>query len=144
MARKHTRTTVVSFKVEAELAELLNGLPNKSAFIRKAIAAQLGVACPLCLGQGIVSRGLHQHFAQVVSDSQRRQCAACGTKCYAEDPGALEPKDRARLEQFFLGGPLYCEGCYRTAPPCGECGWHFDGDKIGDHMRSAHSGEDET
>ena len=35
-------------KVESELAELLDKLPNKSAFIRNAIAAQLGVACPLC------------------------------------------------------------------------------------------------
>ena len=41
MARKTPKTAVVAFKVEEELAEFLNKLPNKSAFIRKAIAAQM-------------------------------------------------------------------------------------------------------
>ena len=50
MSKKTAKTTVVAFKVEQELADLLNSLPNKSAFIRKAIAAQLGVSCPLCKG----------------------------------------------------------------------------------------------
>ena len=40
--RKPAKTAVVAFKVESELAELLDKLPNKSAFIRNAIAAQLG------------------------------------------------------------------------------------------------------
>ena len=46
MSRKSPKTAVVAFKVEKELADLLDKLPNKSAFIRKAIAAQLGMACP--------------------------------------------------------------------------------------------------
>ena len=36
---KPTKEKVVAFKVEPALAELLDKLPNKSAFIRKAIAA---------------------------------------------------------------------------------------------------------
>ena len=67
MANKSPKTEVVAFKVEAELAEFLNKLPNKSAFIRKAIAAQLGVSCPLCQGKGVVPRGVHDHFAPLVS-----------------------------------------------------------------------------
>lgn len=39
MTHKPPKTAVVAFKVEKELAELLDKLPNKSAFIRKAIAA---------------------------------------------------------------------------------------------------------
>ena len=35
MPRKIPKTEVVAFKVEAELAEFLNKLPNKSAFIRR-------------------------------------------------------------------------------------------------------------
>ena len=61
MSRKPSKTAVVAFKVEEELAEFLNKLPNKSAFIRKAIAAQLGMACPLCNGKGLVPRGVHDH-----------------------------------------------------------------------------------
>ena len=40
MTPKHPKTAVVAFKVEQELADLLDKLPNKSSFIRKAIAAQ--------------------------------------------------------------------------------------------------------
>ena len=40
MSRKPPKTAVVAFKVEEQLAEFLNKLPNKSAFIRKAIAAR--------------------------------------------------------------------------------------------------------
>ena len=47
MAKKNSKTSVVAFKVETELAEILNQLPNKSAFIRKAIVNQLDMACPL-------------------------------------------------------------------------------------------------
>ena len=54
--RKPPKTAVVAFKVEEDLAEFLNKLPDKSAFIRKAIAAQLGMACPLCNGKGVVPR----------------------------------------------------------------------------------------
>jgi hypothetical protein len=52
MAQKTPKTAVVAFKVEEELADFLNQLPNKSAFIRKAIAAQMSMACPLCHGTG--------------------------------------------------------------------------------------------
>jgi len=58
MSRKPPKTAVWAFKVEEELAEFLNKLPNKSAFIRKAIATQLGMACPLCNGKGVVPRGV--------------------------------------------------------------------------------------
>ena len=71
MARKEPKkpgkTAVVAFKVEEELAQLLDKLPNKSAFIRKAIAAQLGVACPLCQGKGVVPRGVHDHYAPLLT-----------------------------------------------------------------------------
>ena len=42
MTPKPLKTKVVAFKVESELADLLSKIPNKSAFIRKAIAAQQG------------------------------------------------------------------------------------------------------
>src|SRR6184192_4258066 len=74
------KTEVVAFKVESELAELLNKLPNKSAFIRKAIEAQLGRACPLCKGKGVVPRGIHDHFAPLMHQLNARNCDNCGNK----------------------------------------------------------------
>ena len=139
MAQKTPKTEVVAFKVEAELAEFLNQLPNKSAFIRKAIAAQLGVGCPLCHGKGVVPRGVHDHFAPLVSQFSSRNCDSCGHELNLPlDPGDLDDESRQRLEQFFLGGPLYCDGCYDKAPSCDDCGWHITPDRIDEHHRKAH------
>jgi hypothetical protein len=139
MARKPLKTTVVAFKVESELAELLNKIPNKSAFIRKAIAAQLGVACPLCRGQGVVPRGVHDHYAPLLAQHSSRSCEGCGHELsLPPDPGDLDAESRARLEQFFLGGPLYCDGCYDKAPSCGECGWHISPDRAAEHHHKVH------
>jgi hypothetical protein len=139
MSRKTPKTAVVAFKVEEELAEFLNKLPNKSAFIRKAIAAQMSMACPLCNGVGVVSRGVHDHYAPLLKDLASRSCEGCGdTLPVPCDPGDLAPEDRQRLEQFFHGGPLYCDGCYEKAPTCDDCGWHIALDKAEEHHRQAH------
>jgi hypothetical protein len=130
---------VVAFKVEKELADLLNKLPNKSAFIRKAIAAQLGVACPLCHGKGVVPPGVHDHYAPLLSQHASRSCDGCGDALNLPlDAGELDAENRKRLEQFFLGGPLYCDGCYEKAPSCDDCGWHIDPDRVAEHLRTAH------
>jgi hypothetical protein len=136
---KPAKTKVVAFKVEEELADLLDKLPNKSAFIRKAIAAQLGVACPLCQGKGVVPRGVHDHYAPLLQKFGSRECDGCGDALdLPRDAGELDDESRGRLEQFFLGGPLYCDGCYEKAPTCDDCGWHIDADRAADHHRQAH------
>src|SRR2546423_15429146 len=76
---KPQKDVVVAFKVEPRLAELLDKLPNKSAFIRKAIAAQLGVACPLCQGKGVVPRGVNEHYGPVIERHNSSACVKCGT-----------------------------------------------------------------
>src|SRR6266849_5398489 len=112
MTRKPPKTAVVAFKVEEDLAEFLNKLPNKSAFIRKAIVAQLGMTCPLCNGKGVVPRGIHDHYAAVMQTMNQLPCAKCGDELpLPRDAGDLDVEHRARLEQFFSGGPLYCDDC---------------------------------
>jgi hypothetical protein len=139
MPRKAPKTAVVAFKVEKELAELLNKLPNKSAFIRKAIEAQMGMACPLCNGRGVVPRGLHDHYLPLLRQLQSRHCDGCGDELpLPRDAGELSPEDSSRLEQFFHGGPLYCDGCYDKAPTCDDCGWHIAPDRVAEHLRKAH------
>src|SRR5437667_7734757 len=80
MARKSPKSQIVAFKVEEDLADFLNKLPNKSAFIRKAIVAQLGMACPLCTGTGVVPKGIHDHYAPLLSKHNSRKCDGCGDK----------------------------------------------------------------
>ena len=142
MSRKPPKTAVVAFKVEEELAEFLNKLPNKSAFIRKAIAAQLGMACPLCNGKGVVPRGVHDHYTPLLTQFNRRHCDGCGDELpLPHDAGDLTDEHRARLEQFFHGGPLYCDPCYDKAPTCDDCGWHIAPDRVAEHHRVAHTEE---
>ncbi len=139
MPRKPSKTAVVAFKVERELADLLNKLPNKSAFIRKAIEAQLGMACPLCNGRGMVPRGVHDHYAPILKDHNRHECDGCGSSLPLPlDAGELEAEHLNRLEQFFHGGPLYCDGCYDKAPTCDDCGWHIAPELTAEHHRQAH------
>src|SRR5262245_60067044 len=117
MARKTTKTDIVAFKVEKELADFLNKLPNRSAFIRKATAAQLRMACPLCNGTGLVNRGVHEHYVRLLNEFNSRNCDGCGhEEPLPRDPGDLSKADRKRLEQFFHGGPFYCGTCYVKAP----------------------------
>jgi hypothetical protein len=142
MARKAAapqKKNIVAFKVEDDLAEFLNNLPNKSDFIRKAILAQFGMTCPLCVGSGVVPRGLHEHFKPVIEDHAHRACEKC--KTHVKLPMSLEGlpvADRARLEQFLHGGALYCTKCFTTIPKCGDCDWHVPIEKVADHFRAVH------
>lgn len=143
MSKKTAKTTVVAFKVEQELADLLNSLPNKSAFIRKAIAAQLGVSCPLCKGAGVVTRAVNDHFVPLIEEFKHQSCVSCGNMIEvpveAED---MDKESRSRLEQFLLGGPLYCNSCYEVAPSCDDCGWHIDKEHEKQHHLKSHCGDD--
>jgi hypothetical protein len=139
MTRKNQKTKVVAFKVEEELANILNELPNKSAFIRKAIVAQLDMACPLCRGSGVLPRGVHDHFAPLVAKFGLRHCDHCGDESSVlTDPGALAEEDRLRLEQFFSGGPFYCDDCFEKAPVCDDCGWHIAPEQVEQHHHQVH------
>lgn len=139
MPRKTPKTAVVAFKVEEELADFLNQLPNKSAFIRKAIAAQMSTACPLCGGSGQVSRWAHDHYADLLSRLRHQPCDGCGHELsIPQDSGELTDEQQARLEQFFKGGPLYCDPCYEKAPACDDCGWHIAAGQVASHAKKAH------
>lgn len=139
MARRPQKNQIVTFKIEEELATFLNKLQNKSAFIRKAVIAQLGMACPLCQGGGVVPRGLHDHYAPILEKHNSRKCDQCGVKqAVPRNVIDLPESDRPRLEQFLRGGPLYCADCYGTVPPCDDCGWHVSPEVIEDHFQKVH------
>jgi len=140
MARKTTKSKIVAFKVEEEIAEFLNNLPNKSDFIRKAILAQFGMTCPLCTGTGVVPRGIHDHYKPLIAEHNSRACEKC--KKPVEIPLSVEgiqASERERYEQFLHGGPLYCSNCYPSVPACDDCGWHVTMDKVAEHFKKVHS-----
>ena len=55
---KTEKSQIVAFKVDEDLANFLDKLPNKSEFIRRAILAQFNMTCPLCTGSGVVPSAL--------------------------------------------------------------------------------------
>ena len=143
MARKEDKQLkkeIVAFKVEPELAEFLDKLPNKSEFIRRAILAQFGMTCPLCAGSGVVPRGVHDHYRPIITKHDRAACE----KCKAEVTIPLNAEsvpvgDRKRFEQFLHGGHLYCAKCYPTVPACDDCGWHVPMEKVAEHFKKVHT-----
>ena len=144
MAKKspkpQNKSQIVAFKVEQDLAEFLDKLPNKSDFIRKAILAQFGMTCPLCSGSGVVPRGVHDHYRPVIAEHNHRPCEKCHTEVAIPLTGdAAPPADRKRLEQYLHGGPLYCAKCYPTVPACDDCDWHVATEGAVDHFKKVHA-----
>jgi hypothetical protein len=140
MAAKRQRRRLVGIKVEAELADLLNQLPNKSAFIRRAILAKFDALCPLCSGTGVVSKGLYGHFAPLLAAHHCRPCDGCGSpQPLPADLAHFGPGDHPRLGQMLRGGPLLCATCYLRHPACDACGLHRPVELIVEHRRQAHS-----
>jgi hypothetical protein len=134
-----TQPNEVAIKIEDELADFLGRLPNKSEFIRQAILAQFGMACPLCSGSGEVPAAIGSHYAPVLQANRKRTCLKCGREePIPIDLAVVEETDRPRWEQFFHGGPLYCRPCYRLAKACGECGWHLTAEQLAEHLRREH------
>ena len=137
---KSQKKQIVAFKVEDELADFLDKLPNKSEFIRKAILAQFGMTCPLCTGSGVVPRGIHDHYKPVIAGHNHRPCEKCKAEVAVPlTADAAPPGERKRIEQFLHGGPLYCSKCYPSVTSCDDCGWHVATEKMVEHFRKVHS-----
>jgi len=68
---------VVTFKVDASLAEAMRGIPNRSAFIRAAITSALDSACPLCKGTGILTPDQRKHWNAFASNHSVEECENC-------------------------------------------------------------------
>jgi hypothetical protein len=138
MSRGPLKSRIVAVKIEDELADFLDRLPNKSDFIRKAILAQFGTACPLCTGSGQVPAAVGDHYAPVLRRHRERPCLKCGkVEPIPFDPSVVAEPDRPRWEQFFHGGPFFCASCFAVAAACGECGWYYSPDLIANHRHGA-------
>jgi hypothetical protein len=68
---------VITFKVNAALAEAMAGIPNRSDFIRKAVVAALDGACPLCRGTGILTPAQRKHWRSFAISHSVEECEEC-------------------------------------------------------------------
>lgn len=74
----HSKQELVSFKVDAELADMLRRMPNKSQFIRKAVLQALDHECPVCQGTGILSPEAMEHWKEFTQHHHVVDCDSCG------------------------------------------------------------------
>lgn len=118
---------IVAFKVEPELAAVLDAMPNKSEFIRAAVQSRLTSACPLCRGTGIAPfSGIGDELTKLVQQHPLCVCAGCGVKeprpCHS--PGHCETEPRlVALERW---GMFFCDACAAEMVFCDNCGKPVD------------------
>ena len=129
------KTNHVAVKVDAETAALLDGLPNKSEFVRAALRARLEETCPLCAGSGVRPRvhverpgGRHLHALP------RARCGDCGRESPVVsdvDPASADRagllREIARLRTFLAFGDYFCAACFARSVACDRCGHRIAG-----------------
>ena len=71
------KTEIITFKVEPALAELINRVPNKSEFIRRAILGALENTCPLCQGAGVLTPSQQEHWQRFIEHHRVETCGEC-------------------------------------------------------------------
>ncbi|MEW6410996.1 MAG: CopG family transcriptional regulator [Candidatus Zixiibacteriota bacterium] len=71
------KSEIITFKVDDSLLTALEGIPNRSSFIRSAVLAALDSTCPLCAGSGILSPNQRQHWEQFLKRHAVEKCSDC-------------------------------------------------------------------
>jgi len=74
---RHKRDGIITFKVDEQLHDLLEPIPNRSAFIRAAILAALDSTCPLCNGTGVLTPDQQRHWKKFSQSHSVRTCEQC-------------------------------------------------------------------
>lgn len=91
------KQTVVSFRVDHHLAEILNQLPDKSAFIREAILRRFHTTCPFCQGRGVLPEIIAEWLIGKLPAHQAATCSCC----HYDYPIDLLPSPPSRSETFI-------------------------------------------
>jgi len=68
---------IITFKVDASLAEALKAVPNRSEFIRSAVMLALENCCPLCQGSGMLTPAQRKHWTSFVANHSVEKCEQC-------------------------------------------------------------------
>jgi len=68
---------IFTFKADDTLARAMEGIGNRSQFIRAAILAALDSVCPLCKGTGIMTPNQRKHWQDFAADHSVQQCQDC-------------------------------------------------------------------
>jgi hypothetical protein len=72
-----TKPSIITFKADTALLEALQGVENRSEFIRSALLAALENICPLCKGRGSLTSNQKTHWSSFASDHGLTECDDC-------------------------------------------------------------------
>jgi len=68
---------ILTFKADEALVAAMEGIPNRSEFIRAAIVAAIDGVCPLCRGTGVLSPRQRQHWREFSRSHAVERCCDC-------------------------------------------------------------------
>jgi len=68
---------IITFKADQALVDAMEGVTNRSEFIRAAILAALDGACPLCHGTGVLRPRQRQHWSEFSANHAVETCGDC-------------------------------------------------------------------
>lgn len=71
---------IVTFKVDETLFRIIQGIPNRSEFIRSAILTALDSICPLCSGSGTLTPSQKQHWKDFSEAHAIETCEQCNER----------------------------------------------------------------
>ncbi|MCY3021538.1 MAG: hypothetical protein NTW87_21195 [Planctomycetota bacterium] len=126
----------MTFKVAADVAAFLDGMPNKSDFIRKALLSALLEPCPVCHGKGSVPRSLRLDLQRLFQKHQFVPCSFCGYEFpLGSERSHKSESDRERLRQYLGGGDFYCNDCFSKTETCADCGERVAHPRMHGHRR---------
>jgi hypothetical protein len=96
MSRKEE---IVSFKADDGILAALEGVPNRSEFIRQAILAALGRRCPLCRGTGMLSEEQRRHWEIFATRHRIVECQDCHAfHLVCDAPPLADPRPKTSQE----------------------------------------------
>ena len=75
--KKEPKAETITFKVDPDLAEAMRSIPNRSAFIRKALIQALERLCPLCGGSGLLNAEELRHWERFARNHHVSECTSC-------------------------------------------------------------------
>jgi hypothetical protein len=77
MSKSRSKQEIVTFKVDESLLARLQGIENRSEFIRSALLQALDHGCPLCKGTGVLSPKQQEHWEVFSQAHPLRECEDC-------------------------------------------------------------------
>lgn len=71
------KSEIITFKADDSLLEALQGIPNRSDFIRSAVLAALENSCPMCGGTGHLTPNQRRHWERFARHHELAECTQC-------------------------------------------------------------------